>query len=205
MRSGDNEHATAIFQMLRQGRSLESIEKQIGVGDALIELHLSTETKYRFDFPYRKQMPREILLSNSPYLRSLMYEAANATTPTAGPHSAPDAALLDQYKPQYLKPYQAAKIMDPRLSSVLPSQWTNVSKDDVLMRDLLHTFFLHEYPWYSFFHIDHFLEDMVSGANDYCSALLVNVILALACVSAHSNLCFSSCKLLTMGWWFAEL
>ncbi|RFN54941.1 zn(2)-c6 fungal-type DNA-binding domain protein [Fusarium flagelliforme] len=41
-----------------------------------------------------------------------------------------------QNPPQYLKPYLAAEIVDPRLDQVKPA-WTNVSTDDDLMRRLL--------------------------------------------------------------------
>lgn len=180
IQSQDQERAGSIVQMLRDGITPDDIVRQITAGDAMVEMRLATETKFRFEFPYRAQMPREVLSSNSPYLRSPIYEL----------YQAPEqAALLDQHNPQFMKPYHAADILDPRLKSVVPSQWTVVSKDDALMRDLLRHYFLHEYPWYAFFHMDHFLDDMLHGVEDYCSALLVNTILTLACVcsSCHTS------------------
>ena len=181
MQSADDVLANGIFRLIRQGASPESIVQQIRTGDALIELHLSTETRYRFNFPYKKEMPSKLLGSNSPYLRSYMYEAVHQSRDTATYQS--DPLLGDRDMPHYFKPYQASKLIDPRLESILPSEWTNVSNDNELMRGLIRLFFVYEYPWYSFFHKDHFLDSMLSGSEDFCSSLLVNVVLTLACVS----------------------
>ncbi|KAM6510043.1 hypothetical protein FALCPG4_017674 [Fusarium falciforme] len=179
MQSADEVLANSIFRQIRQGASPESIVQQIRTGDAFVELRLSTETRYRFNFPYKKDMPSKLLSSNSPYLRSYMYEAVHQSRDAATYQS--DPLLGDQDMPHYLKPYQASKLNDPRLESILPSEWTNVSKDNELMRGLIRLFFVYEYPWYSFFHKDHFLDDMLSSSEDCCSSLLVNVVLALAC------------------------
>jgi hypothetical protein len=53
-----------------------------------------------------------------------------------------------------------------------------------MMRTLLHDFFMSEYFWCASFHKDDFLDDMMSGGSDFCSPLLVNVILAWASVRA---------------------
>lgn len=178
MQSADDVLANGIFRQLRQGASPESIVQQIRTGDALVELRLSTETRYRFDFPYKKDMPSKLLGSNSPYLRSYMYEAVYQSRDAVVRQS--DPLLSDRDMPHYFKPYQASKLVDPRLDSILPSEWTGVSKDNALMRELIRMFFAYEYPWYSFFHKDHFLDDMLSGSEDLRSSLLVNVVLTLA-------------------------
>ncbi|KAM3494163.1 hypothetical protein MY3957_002615 [Beauveria namnaoensis] len=172
LQSHDQTQAGVIFQMLREGVATEDIARRITTGLALMDMRLTTETKLRFEFPYRAQMPLEILSSNVPYLQSPIYEL----------YKTPEKmAVWDQNKPQYMKPYRAADMADSRLKSVLPTQWTTVSRDDMLMRSLLQDFFLYEYPWYPFFQIDHFLDDMLHGAEEHCSSLLVNVILSLAC------------------------
>lgn len=51
------------------------------------------------------------------------------------------------------------------------------------MRDLLHLYLLHEYHWLTCFPKDHFLDDMLSESERFCSSLLVNAVLAQACVS----------------------
>jgi hypothetical protein len=63
-----------------------------------------------------------------------------------------------------------------------------LSKDDVLLRDLLAAYFTHEYHLFPVFHKDYFLEDIATAQKQRqrtscCSALLVNATLAYACVS----------------------
>ncbi|KAF3011042.1 hypothetical protein E8E13_011043 [Curvularia kusanoi] len=77
-------------------------------------------------------------------------------------------------------------MIEPRLESAKPSEWTTVSKDDALMRKLLAAFFTHEYHLSPAFYKDYFLEDMAVGQkhrtkNMCCSSLLVNAVLAWAC------------------------
>jgi hypothetical protein len=40
-----------------------------------------------------------------------------------------------------------------------------------------------EHSYYHYLDLDAFLDDMDNGRTDYCSALLVNALLATACVS----------------------
>ncbi|KFA69723.1 hypothetical protein S40285_09672, partial [Stachybotrys chlorohalonatus IBT 40285] len=87
----------------------------------------------------------------------------------------------NEFKSPYLKPYMAATIVDPRLDMIKPSQWTNVSKDDEFLRSILKLYFLYEYHFFSAFHKDLFLDDMLSGSTEFCSSLLVNAVLAISC------------------------
>ena len=156
--------------------------RHIIAGDMLLQLHLKPETRYRYVFPYRAQMPASLQTPHNPYLRSLVYEGTDLT-------SIPEQQTLpsdEQYRTQYLKPYHAAEIVDPRLDSVRPSMWTSVSTDDDLMRTLLRTYLLHEYNWFTAFHKDHFLDDMLKGSNRFCSPLLVNAVLTMGYVSVST-------------------
>jgi hypothetical protein len=45
------------------------------------------------------------------------------------------------YKAQYLRPYHAASVVDPRLDDIEPSKWTTVNTDDNLMRTLIRAYF----------------------------------------------------------------
>ncbi|KAI1042678.1 hypothetical protein LB505_001180 [Fusarium chuoi] len=49
------------------------------------------------------------------------------------------------------------------------------------MRELIRAYFLQEYDWFTFFHKEYFLDDMISGSNTFCSSLLVNAVLAVGC------------------------
>lgn len=169
----------------------------INDSNLLLQLHLVPETRLRYALPYSRDMPASLLVSGSPYLDSLMYEAASqralhsqvhepaATEPNHDVFPAEYAS--SEYQSEYVKPYRAAILIEPRLETVKPSEWTTVSKDDTFMRGLLAAYFKHEYYLWPFFQKDYFLEDMAKLRTDNrnppcCSALLVNVVLAYACV-----------------------
>lgn len=150
------------------------------------------ETRFRENFPYRNEMPQSLLTSDNPYLRAAIFEATgnqqNLQQQQSSAHSGAASELQRQFKPQYLTPYVAAKIMEPRIELARLSKWTTVSNDDQLMRKLLYLYLLNEYHWLSCFQKDLFLDDMVSGQTRFCSSLLVNAVLAHACVRLHQNL-----------------
>ena len=172
--------AAAIFKRIRGRGDCETILRHISVGDILLQLHVAPETRYRYVFPYKTQMPASLLSPNNPYLHSLLYEMTFMTS--ASDQQALPSSADEKYGPQYLRPLLAAEMVDPRLDYVKPSMWTNVSSDDGLMRAMLRAYFLFGYGCFTFFHKDSFLDDMVQGSNQFCSPLLVNAILALACV-----------------------
>ena len=69
-----------------------------------------------------------------------------------------------------------------RLDSVKPSLYTKVSQNDKLMRTLLHDFLIFGYDWAVVFQLNDFLDDMLAHKYDFCSPLLVNIVLAYATV-----------------------
>jgi hypothetical protein len=198
MQSRNDADAVAIFQKVRRGADPRSLLQNIEAGDVILQLKVAPDTRLRFEFPWKSNMPEFLLAHQNPYLGSLLYEAAFATNGTAW--AAPDS-LQNRYMPQYLKPYSAAKLVDQRLDSIKPSKWTNVSDNDELMRTLLRLYFVHEYQLVPAFHMDHFLDDMDSGSTLFCSSLLVNAVLAFACVCLYScyrlltNQCLQHCHL----------
>lgn len=89
-------------------------------------------------------------------------------------------------------PQHAAVFIETKLENVRPSEWTSVCKDDAFMRGLLTKYFTHEYNLFPIFQKDFFLEDMADAgmnnqAKECCSSLLVNAILACACVIIAPN------------------
>jgi len=82
----------------------------------------------------------------------------------------------------YQVPYHAAEVADPHLDAIKIKKWTSVIDDDKLLRKLVQTYFLKEYPFFPAFQKDYFLQDMLSGRKQYCSPLLVHAVLASACV-----------------------
>ncbi|KAI9839328.1 MAG: hypothetical protein M1838_004392 [Thelocarpon superellum] len=61
------------------------------------------------------------------------------------------------------------------------TSWTSVTEDRVLIDHLLGLYFCWEYPIFSTLSKEHFMHDLAQGGTKYCSALLVNAILALGC------------------------
>lgn len=164
------------------------------------------ETRYRYEFPYISKMPENLLADDNPYLQSLIYEAA-AIYPVPKQSTAPKDHSWSQHMPfelsaetylqghdfkphetVYLKPYHAAEVVDPRLSNVKISSWTSVCDDDVLMRKIINAWLRCEYHFTAAFQKDLFFEDMTAQRQDFCSSLLVNVILGYACVRSFRPL-----------------
>lgn len=190
MRNLPDQEAQYVLQSLRSGSGVQAILNQVKAGDLLLQLAVSPETRFRYEFPYRSEMPQEFVIDN-PYLDSLVYEAASLYAPSQRPNppggrssSRIPGLRSAEYGSLYLKPFHAAQVIEPRLSNARPSLWTTICDDDVLMRDLLGVFFRCEYHFTAAFQKDVFLEDMIARREDFCSPLLVNVTLAYSCVQS---------------------
>lgn len=188
LRNLPDQEAQCVLQRLRSGSGVKAILNQVKAGDLLLQLAVSPETRFRYEFPYRAEMPRDFVIDN-PYLDSLIYEAASLYSSSQQPMPSESTSTSRipgeksaEYSSLYLKPFHAAQVIDPRLSNARPSLWTTICDDDVLMRDLLGVFFRCEYHFTAAFHKDYFLEDMIAQREAFCSPLLVNVTLAYSCV-----------------------
>ena len=166
------------------------IARHIKFGDLLVQIALEPETRYRYEFPLAQDMPAHLLGSWNPYLDSLVYEWASTAPPpesnaSAASTQAAAAALspttVETYAP-YMTPYHATEVTHHQLDSAEPSRWTSVCSDNTLMRELLAAYFRQEHDWYTCIQKDYFLEDMAGMKLDFCSPLLVNTLLAIACV-----------------------
>lgn len=195
--------AADVLRRIRAGTDAATILNHAKTGSLLLQMAVSPETRFRYEFPYRSGMP-EYLLPDNPYLDSLIYESAGLSSQLQGSsvlgHFAPQLAGTEEYQSAYLKPFHAAEVVEPRLSEVKPSSWTTVCDDDVLMRDLLSVFFRCEYQFSAAFQKDLFLEDMAAHRQDLCSSLLVNVVLAYSCVRYSQFLVEASPTDLFLGW-----
>jgi len=195
--------AEDVFQRIRKGADAGSILRHVSCGDVLIQLALVPEARYRYEFPYRSEMPVFLEAPDNPYLDSEIYSYVlrsspspasahhserrllPAVTDTPSPSVTPDPGE-DYQRDPYLKPYHAASVIHPCLDTVKPSEWTSVSSDDTLMRKFLHDYFLYEHGWNTFVHMDLLLDDMANKRHRFCSELLVNAILCVGCVSSFS-------------------
>lgn len=62
-----------------------------------------------------------------------------------------------------------------------PAVWFRSPQDAESVEHLLNLYFCWVHPIYPLFSRDHFLHDMGRGRSDFCSAMLVNALLAFAC------------------------
>ncbi|EXK26089.1 hypothetical protein FOMG_17314 [Fusarium oxysporum f. sp. melonis 26406] len=169
-----------VVRRIRAGANAETIARQLSTADPLLQVQLEPETRYRYQFLYSPLMPSYLQTPSNPFIHSLIHEwnendhAGNVSVPRLSESE-------ERYKAQYLRPVHAASIVDHRMDEVVPSKWTTVNADDSLMRTFIRAYFLQEYDWFTFFHKDYFLDDMLAGSNTFCSPLLVNAILAVGC------------------------
>lgn len=182
--------AQNLLRQIRQGASIATaVASHTKPADILRQLALTPESRMRYEFPYRTEMPTG-LLSNNPYLGSLIYEAESLYPGTlqggsvwsTDPKLLPEMFRAPEFQSLYLKPIHAAEVVEPLLSAVKPSLWTTVCTDDALMTDILRVFFRCEYGFQCPFPKTYFLEDMAAMRQGFCSPLLVNAVLAYACV-----------------------
>ncbi|PON25487.1 hypothetical protein TGAM01_v205781 [Trichoderma gamsii] len=185
------EEATEVYKRIRAGDDAGFLLRLIQDGNLLLQMRMVPESRYRYRFPYIDEMPAFLMHPPNPYLDSLLYESTfRDRTPPASQSMASassSAAGGDEHQGVYLKPFHAAEVMDAKLELIKPSAWTSISSDDNLMRKLFNIYFLQEYHAAPFFHKDYFLEDMIAKRHEFCSSLLVNAILTIACHSDHSN------------------
>ena len=191
------EDAVLLFRRIREGAESGAVLNQFRTGDLLLQMHVVPECRFEYTLPYSSDIPMRLLTSRSPYINSKILEAASHRNllPMANELAGaePELRILPDinsmtYQSQYTTPFHAAILIEPRLEAAKPSEWTTVCKDDPLLRKLLAAFFTHEYHLCPAFHKDYFLEDMAAepGNRDkllHCSPLLVNAVLAYACVS----------------------
>ncbi|KAI0180537.1 hypothetical protein GGR52DRAFT_531750 [Hypoxylon sp. FL1284] len=179
LKSKSETESLEILRRVRSGADVGSILRHARDGDLLIQLSLSPEARRRYEFPYITDMPASILVPDNLYLRSFVYETTFRAPSSRGLGS--NSRREGHGDDRYLKPYQAANVVEPSFANVTVSKWTTVTSDDLLLRRLLNAFLYYQHPWTAAFHMDYFLKDMASGRSRFCSSLLVNSVLAAAC------------------------
>lgn len=97
--------------------------------------------------------------------------------------------IPDGYVDTLMPPGLVASVMSPS-DEVWPGvaqRWTRLTNNDELVAHLIHMYYEHQ-QWVCDFNNRHlFLEDFSSGETNMCSELLVNAILANACVSCRRD------------------
>ena len=167
------------------GADIESVLRHVRDGDLLVQLSVEPETRLRYALPYMDSMPAFLLVPDNQYLSTPLYEATFKP-----PSSLPDGMALGERKTSkcmdpYMKPSHAAEIVEPILDRVYAKNWTNIITDDGLFRRLITIYISHQHATFFWFNKELFLEDMGARRTQFCSSLLVNAVLAAACVSVR--------------------
>ncbi|KAM0248381.1 hypothetical protein ACHAQJ_009506 [Trichoderma viride] len=187
LQSCPEKDAMNMFGLVRHGVDPRYLLRQMKDCDLLMQLSVIPETRRRYQFPYLPSMPIRLQTPDNPYLKSMLYETAfleiDDESESGDGNSDPslEDGQLSRYQNIYLQPYHAAEVLDPLIDHVKPSKWTTVIADDHLMRTLLQAYVLHEYPTFPVFHKDIFFQAMINDDKQFCSSMLVNVLLAEAC------------------------
>ncbi|KAF4997003.1 hypothetical protein FGRMN_4143 [Fusarium graminum] len=172
--------ALEIVRRIQAGIDAETLSRQLTSADLLLQVQLEPETRSRYQFIYSPLMPEYLQTKDNPFMKSLIHEWSERDD--ASSIAAPKRLEDDLgHRAQYLRPHHAAAIVDSRLDEIMPSKWTNVNASDTIMRSFIRAYFLQEYDWFTFFHKDYFLDDMINGSRTFCSPLLVNAVLAVGC------------------------
>lgn len=172
---------------MRSGADVEAVVKAIRDSALLMQLSFQPEYRFRYEFPYLDDMPLSLEQQQNPYFHPTLYAKLRALSPHQVISNEYLRSIEDEQERTYLMPYHAAELVEPRTSALDIAQWTAVSADNTLLRELLEVYFIFEYPYHAYFHKDFFLEDMTNGRTRFCSRLLVNAVLAAAWVRMTQN------------------
>jgi hypothetical protein len=182
LRDRSDREAAAILQRIRRGEHPETVVRHVRDGDLLLQLAVAPETRYRYVFPLLPEIPAAVLgWKGNLYVDSVVFKKTAALgSPTQRGWEA--EATLDERARMYLIPYHSVQLVESRIDGVRAGRWTSVTENDELVRTLLRTYVKLEHPNITIFPAECFLDDMAAGRERYCSSLLVNAVLASACV-----------------------
>lgn len=132
----------------------------------------------RYEFPYKPEMPGYLQIPSNVYLKSRLWKALESN----------DKDAITKYDSVYTKPFHTAQLSEDRFKDsngvdINISRWTRVRFNNKLCIELLKAYFMYEHVEYPFVHKDLFLEDLREGREQFSSKVLVNAVLAAACVS----------------------
>src|SRR5690242_20540949 len=165
------------------GANVEHVLRHVRDGDLLVQLSVEPETRLRYTLPYMDSMPAFLLVHDNQYLTAPLYEATFHAPTSPSDVFDPDApSTSTKCMDPYMKPSHAAEVVEPILDRVHARQWTNIISDDGLFRRLITIYLSHQHATFFWFNKELFLADLVARRTQFCSSLLVNAVLAAACV-----------------------
>lgn len=172
--------ADQLVRKIRNGTKAEDLIRYVQDGDLLLNLALQPDHRFRFTLLYPADVQPLLQRTANPYLNSRLFRALFEDT-----GADPQSSVTQAARSIYDIPYHAARLADPLLSSAFPhiSKWTAISDDEDFLKRAFERYFQGDYSFYHWFHKDLFLKDLIEGRHEHCSSLLVNSIIAAACVS----------------------
>ncbi|KAI1506222.1 hypothetical protein F5X99DRAFT_426278 [Biscogniauxia marginata] len=180
IRSRPEHDSIQILKRMRTTDQIQEVLKSIHEGVLLLQLVQKPEYRFRYEFPYIREMPSSLTQWQNPYLTSLLFENLSTLSAKQTILSETLKDIEDESQKMYLVPYHATELVDHRIAHANLSHWTNVSSDNTTLRSLLGIYFVSLFPFHPNFDKEAFLDDLVAGSEQFCSPLLVNAVLAAA-------------------------
>lgn len=87
---------------------------------------------------------------------------------------------------QFQQMTNSRRLCDTRLSNLEIMHWTDVDIGSDLAARCISLYLETDHPLLGLFDPDLFVEQLISGQEQFCSPLLVNALLYWACVGEHS-------------------
>jgi hypothetical protein len=169
-----NNQSKDILDQLQKGEGLESISKKLGTSASSSVYDSLPYSASQHGMNYTQNVTNPSSTYHSPSAIDDWYDILPA------PESVESARYLGQQV-----------ILGDELDSEHPpthhgpkhhnQSWTAVTSDGALVEHLLALYFCWEYPIFAIVSKEHFTEDFRKGIRRYCSSMLVNALLALAC------------------------
>jgi Fungal specific transcription factor domain len=196
---GDDEQASAIISQLKDGDSLQNISNNLGSledtpsgGDERSSRHDSSEF---FSSPAGSKMSdRPVSTRRQSGDSSNVFDEGEKMDyepiighPKQARHktlSGPDDGSHMMSELTFGSAGKGKERVDRSniVANVVSDEpWTRVSDNKAFIEHLLSLYFCWEYPTFATVSKEHFLDDFSHGRRRYCSSMLVNSMLALAC------------------------
>lgn len=107
----------------------------------------------------------------------LSQHMSQSTPTTIGFENVPFGTALSLHDSQD----ERARLSQSQTPEEQTTSWFRSPQDAEFVEHLLNLHFCWVHPFYQFFSRDHFLQDMGRGRTEFCSGILVNALMALAC------------------------
>ncbi|KAK0656235.1 fungal-specific transcription factor domain-containing protein [Cercophora newfieldiana] len=184
-----------VLSRLRGGQSIEAISQWLGVSgpsgaggkapSAVFGAGFGAGAKRPGSGPGTAPGPRPTSPTTSQHLQSMRHEPEQQS-PWAGPFSSRSQSRVGSWVEGQEESYRyhgQTQVPTPELPEmrVPPETWTTITSDGGLVQHLLALYFCWEYPTFASLSKEHFLKDFTDGRPRFCSAILVNALLALGC------------------------